>query len=122
MHHHYNGVNKITPTKDWKKGKIQPSSVKEDNWIIRDLMGITNKLKTAMHYAGKKNIDCAKALGISKQAVSNKLNRESFSAEDLIKISDMLDAELNIEFKDEFKIKLDIGDIPLKKEQKKEGC
>ena len=38
MHHHYNGVTKITPTKDWKKGKIQHSSVKEDNWIIRDMM------------------------------------------------------------------------------------
>jgi predicted site-specific integrase-resolvase len=36
VHHHYNGVTKITPTKDWKKGKIQHSSVKEDNWIIRE--------------------------------------------------------------------------------------
>lgn len=45
MHHHYNGVNKITPTKDWKKGKIQPSSVKEDNWIIREIRIVTEQAR-----------------------------------------------------------------------------
>ena len=43
---------------------------------------------------GKKRDDVAVALKISNQAVSNKFNRDSFSAEDLIKIADCLGVSL----------------------------
>lgn len=70
VHHHYNGVNEITPTKDWKKGKIQPSSVKEDNWIIRDKMNdhlITRQVEDYIAYK--------KGLGYQIKVESDELRR-----------------------------------------------
>ena len=43
---------------------------------------------------GKKREDIASVLEISSQAVSNKFNRDSFSAEDLIKIAECLGVSL----------------------------
>lgn len=54
-------------------------------------MSVTNKIKSLLSLKGKKNIELAAYLGISPQSMQNKLSRGSFSAEDLIKISDFLE-------------------------------
>ena len=48
---------------------------------------VTDKVKALLSIRGKKNIELAKYLGISPQSMQNKLNRGSFSAENLIKMS-----------------------------------
>jgi len=57
-------------------------------------MSVANKIKYVMGEKNKKREDIANILKISNQAVSNKFNRDSFSAEDLIKIADCLGASL----------------------------
>lgn len=57
-------------------------------------MSVANKLKYVMGEKNKKRDDIATILKISNQAVSNKFNRDSFSAEDLIKIADCLGVSL----------------------------
>lgn len=53
-------------------------------------MAIENKIKFAMREKGKSRSDISTALNISDAAVSNKFYRDSFSAEDLIKIAECL--------------------------------
>lgn len=79
-------------------------------------MAVTEKIKSIMAMKGKKNIELAKYLNIGTQSLSNKFNRGSFSAEDLIKISDFLGVTLNFEIDEKQKIVLDMNDI---REQKK---
>ncbi len=74
-------------------------------------MPITDKVKAAMAVSGKENKDLAQYLGITKQALSNKFNRGSYSVEDLIKIADFTGATLNLEFEDRTKITFSLGDI-----------
>lgn len=57
-------------------------------------MSIANKLKYVMGEKNKRREDIANVLKISNQAVSNKFNRDSFSAEDLIKIANCLGVSL----------------------------
>lgn len=73
-------------------------------------MSVTDKVKTLLSIKDKKNIELAEYFGISPQSMQNKLNRSSFSAEDLIKISDFLDYELYFEI-DNKKIQLEHKDI-----------
>ena len=74
-------------------------------------MPITDKVKAAMAVSGKENKDLAQYLGITKQDLSNKFNRGSYSVEDLIKIADFTGATLNLEFEDRTKITFSLGDI-----------
>ncbi len=74
-------------------------------------MPITDKVKAAMVVRGKKNKDLAQYLGITDQSLSNKFNRGSFSAEDLIKIADFTGAALALEFNDGNKIAFSLDDI-----------
>ena len=53
-------------------------------------MSVSNKIKFAMAEKNKSISTIAEALKITNQAVSNKLNRGTFSVEDLIKIADCL--------------------------------
>lgn len=63
-----------------------------------------------MNMSGKKTGEVAEYFGISAQAMSNKLSRGSFSAEDLIKFANFLGCELS--FNDgKQKITLDLSDI-----------
>ena len=73
-------------------------------------MSVTNKIKSLLSLKGKKNIELAAYLGISPQSMQNKLSRGSFSAEDLIKISDFLECPLCFEIDDSQKIVLDTSD------------
>jgi len=75
-------------------------------------MSIENKIKFLMRDAGKSRSDIAEALKISEAAVSNKFYRDSFSAEDLIKIAECLGFELAL-VNDNKKIIFDMNDIKL---------
>ena len=55
---------------------------------------ITAKIKALLAMAGKKNVELAEYLGMSPQALQNKLSRGSFSADDLIMIAAFTDAEV----------------------------
>lgn len=55
---------------------------------------ITNRIKSLLSNAGKKQIELAAYMGISPQSLQNKFNRGSFSADDLIKIATFTGAEL----------------------------
>ena len=74
-------------------------------------MAVTDKVKALLSIRGKKNIELAAYLGISPQSMQNKFNRGSFSAEDLIKISDFLGCTLAFELDEVQKIILDKADI-----------
>ncbi len=74
-------------------------------------MPITDKVKAAMVVRGKGNKELAQYLGITDQSLSSKLNRGSFSAEDLIKIADFTEATLALEFDDGSKIAFSLDDI-----------
>ena len=75
-------------------------------------MNLTNKIKAMLQMRGKKNKELAEYLELgSAQALTNKFNRGSFSAEDLIKIAAFLNAELAFILPDNQKISLDLSDI-----------
>ena len=57
-------------------------------------MAISSKIKALLTLKGKDHAGLADHLGISYQALSNKFYRNSFSADDLIKISAYLECEL----------------------------
>lgn len=79
-------------------------------------MAITEKIKALLSLKGKKNMELAAYLGITPQSLQNKFNRGSFSAEDLIKISDFLDCQLNFRADNDTSIFFDMGDIRKKNE------
>ena len=51
-------------------------------------MPISSKIKALLNLSGKDKAGLAEYLNISKQALSNKFYRDSFSGADLIKISE----------------------------------
>ena len=53
-------------------------------------MAVSDKVKAGLKLEGKKIEELAEMLGISRQSMSNKFYRGSFSAEDLIKIANFL--------------------------------
>ena len=74
-------------------------------------MAVTEKVKALLSIKGKKNIELAEHLGMSPQSLQNKLNRSSFSAEDLIKIADFTGATLAFEVNDNQKSVFENTDI-----------
>jgi len=74
-------------------------------------MAISQKVRALMKLKGKTNIDVAGYLGISAQAYSNKLHRDSFSAADLIKIATFLNCDLAFIVDDVQRIVLDKSDL-----------
>ncbi len=74
-------------------------------------MAVTEKVKALLSIKGKKNIELAEHLGMSPQSLQNKLNRSSFSAEDLIKIADFTGTTLAFEVNDNQKIVFENTDI-----------
>ncbi len=74
-------------------------------------MAVTEKIKALLSIKGKKNVELAAHLGISPQSMQNKFNRGSFSAEDLIRISEFLDCTLVFDVDGSQRIILDKSDI-----------
>lgn len=74
-------------------------------------MTVSAKIKALLHIKGVEHSALAEYLGISRQGLSNKLCRGSFSAEDLIKIATFLNCELCFIIDSNQKICLDNKDI-----------
>ena len=74
-------------------------------------MAVADKVKAMISLKGKKHKDFADFLGVSHQALRNKFVRGSFTAEDLIKLSMFLDAELVFKIADNQHIILDENDL-----------
>ena len=74
-------------------------------------MSISNKIRALLNMQGRKPQDLAAPLGISVQAVRNKLYRDSFSASDLIKIANALNCELTFIIDDNQRIILNKDDL-----------
>ena len=74
-------------------------------------MAVSEKIKALLQIRGKKKNELAEYLGMNSQSLSNKFSRDSFSAEDLIKISNFLNCSLTFEIDDKQKIILDMSDI-----------
>lgn len=74
-------------------------------------MSVSKKIKALLQIKGKKKNELAEYLGINSQSLSNKFNRDSFSSDDLIKISTFLDCSLAFEIDDKQKIILDKSDL-----------
>lgn len=75
-------------------------------------MAVSDKIKALLKIRRKGNADLAEYLGISTQALSNKLYRGSFSAADLIKIAACLECELAIIVDEKNRITFDEADLP----------
>lgn len=58
---------------------------------------VSNVIKILMKNKGLNNIQMAQILGIKTQSFSNKLFRNSYTVEELIKILDILDCKLIIQ-------------------------
>lgn len=74
-------------------------------------MAVTDKVKALLSLKSKKVMDLAEYFEMSPQAMRNKLNRGSFSAEDLIKISMFLGAQLSFKVSENQYIVLDENDL-----------
>ena len=74
-------------------------------------MAVADKVKAMLNLKGVKIKDMADYFGMTQQAMRNKLNRDSFSAEDLIKVSMFLDAELSFRISANQVIVLDENDV-----------
>ncbi|MEG0894557.1 MAG: helix-turn-helix domain-containing protein [Oscillospiraceae bacterium] len=75
------------------------------------MLSVSSKLRALLNVNNKKTQDLAECLGISIQAVRNKFTRNSFSATDLIKISEYLQSELTFNTVSNQKIILDKSDL-----------
>jgi len=74
-------------------------------------MSFSQKIKSVLALSGKDHAGLAAYLGISNQALSNKFYRDSFSAADLVKISDFCGSDLAFFTNDGNKIIIDKSDI-----------
>lgn len=57
---------------------------------------ISNKIKAVLYMKGLNLSDLATKLNTSKQSMSNKASRESYTAKDLIALSDLVGCDLAI--------------------------
>ena len=60
-------------------------------------MGISEKIKALLALDGKRIIELADHFGISRQSMSNKIARDSWSAADLLKVAEFVNCELSFE-------------------------
>lgn len=74
-------------------------------------MAISTKIKALLNLSGKDHAGLAAHLEISKQALSNKFYRDSFSAADLVKVAEYTESCLSFVFPDGNKVVVDSSDI-----------
>ena len=77
------------------------------------ILSVSDKVKAGLNITGHQIQSLAELLNISRQSMSNKFYRDSFSAEDLIKIADFLGFELAF-INDNQKIIFELKDIKSK--------
>lgn len=61
-------------------------------------MVVSNKIKAVLAICEKKQIDLAEYFGMSKQSMNNKMNRDSWSAKDLIKVAEFTGSKVAFVF------------------------
>lgn len=59
-------------------------------------MSISDKVKAVLSLGGKKQVELAEHFGMSKQTMSNKVARDSWSGKDLAKVADFVGGRLAI--------------------------
>lgn len=59
-------------------------------------MAISDKVKAVLALAGKKQQDLAQIFGMTKQTMSNKFARDSWSGKDLAKVAELVGGQLAI--------------------------
>lgn len=79
-------------------------------------MAVSTKVKALLNLSGKDHAGLAAHLGISKQALSNKFYRDSFSAADLVKVAEYTESCLSFVFQDGNKVVIDSHDLKVEKE------
>jgi DNA-binding Xre family transcriptional regulator len=67
-------------------------------------MGASKTIKQIMIERGKGVKELAESLGIAPQSMSNKLYRDSFSYEEVVKIADILNCDVKIITRDSGKL------------------
>ena len=67
----------------------------------------SQRVKQALVGCGKRQVDMAEYFGISRQAMSNKVARDSWSAYDLAKVAEFVGGQLAIIMPDGQKIVID---------------
>lgn len=83
-------------------------------------MSKASKIKGLLLSNGKTQIELAKYMNISEQAIRNKFSRDSFSADDLIKISEFINCKLSM-FNDDSSITFTNDDVNLIKTNKRKS-
>lgn len=71
------------------------------------MASVSQRVKQALAGCHKKQIDMADFFGISRQAMSNKVARDSWSAYDLAKVSEFVGGRLIIRMQDGQEIQID---------------
>lgn len=74
-------------------------------------MAVNSKVRAMLNMKDRKPHELAEYFGISAQAMRNKISRNSFSSDDLIKVADFLGCELAFILSDSQKITLDKSDL-----------
>ena len=59
-----------------------------------DTMTASDKVRGLLALNGKRQTDLAEAFGMSKQTMNNKLNRDSWSARDLVRVAEFCGCKL----------------------------
>ena len=83
-------------------------------------MAISNKIKALLNFREKTSAELAEFLGINAQSLRNKYNRNSFSADDLIKAAAFCDAELMFVVDGTQPVKLSMKDLDNKEKDEEE--
>lgn len=79
-------------------------------------MSVSSKIKALLNLTEKNSAGLAAHLKINQQSLRNKFNRNSFSADDLIKAAEFCGVELSYKIDDKQKIVLDANDAREKAE------
>ena len=74
-------------------------------------ISVSYKVRALLKLKGKTHAELAQSMGVTTQSISNKFYRDSFSADDLIKIADFISCSLAFIVDSAQKIILDTSDI-----------
>lgn len=55
---------------------------------------VSEKIKALLALAGKRQVDLAEHFGMTSQSMNNKMNRDSWSAKDLVKAAEFTECKL----------------------------
>lgn len=55
---------------------------------------VSEKVKALLALSGKRQVDLAEYFGMTSQSMNNKMNRDSWSAKDLVKVAEFTGSKL----------------------------